>query len=130
MSQLTSSTAEPTLTRQTRLAPNAPTTRLPVVNIHQDTDGFTLEVEMPGVTKSGVEVTFDDGKLVLSGHREIPSSLGDAVYREIDTASFRRVFDLDPSIDSDGIEAQIDQGLLRVRLPKAEAAKPRKIEIR
>lgn len=100
----------------------------PRVNIHQDADGYTLEVEMPGVARSGVEVSFEDGKLVLAGH---PSAAepGRPVYRERPGASFRRVFDLDPSIDAGKISAKMEQGLLTVRLPKAEAAKPRKISV-
>ena len=46
----------------------------PVVNLHQDADGFTLEVEMPGVGKQGVEVTVEDGKLILGGHRTAASN--------------------------------------------------------
>ncbi len=126
---MTTSPSETIHKREIRPTQSETTARLPVVNIHQDTDGFTLEVEMPGVSKSGVEVTFEDGKLILAGNRESPSNLGSAVHRETECAGYRRVFDLDPSIDSAGIEAQIEQGLLTVRLPKAEAAKPRKITI-
>lgn len=102
----------------------------PRVNIHQDPDGYTLEVDMPGVGKSGVEVTFEDGKLALTGHRAPRAESGNAIYRESTDADYRRVFDLDPSIDSSRIEASIEQGLLTVRLPKAESSKPRKIEVR
>lgn len=100
----------------------------PVVDIHQNADGYVLEVEMPGVSKSGVEITFEDGKLTLTGHRtDIPAE--DAVYRESSDADYRRVFDLDPTVDSSRIEASIDQGLLTVKLPKAEAARPRRIPV-
>ncbi|HEY8902761.1 MAG TPA: Hsp20/alpha crystallin family protein [Chthoniobacterales bacterium] len=101
---------------------------VPPVNIHQDADGYILEVEMPGVPKSGVEVTFEDGKLTLTGHRTRRGEDG-YTYRESSEADYRRVFDLDPSIDSGRIGASIEQGLLTVHLPKAEAAKPRKIAV-
>jgi len=100
----------------------------PAVNIHQDAEGYTLEVEMPGVPKSGVEVTFEDGKLTLTGHRGRRDEEAFA-YRESTDADYRRVFDLDPTVDSSRIDARIDQGLLTVRLPKAEAAKPRRITV-
>jgi HSP20 family protein len=101
---------------------------LPAVNIHQDAEGYTLEVEMPGVPKSGVEVTFEDGKLALVGRRE--RGAGEScTYRESSDADYRRVFDLDPTIDTARIEATIEQGLLTVRLPRAEAAKPRRITV-
>jgi HSP20 family protein len=101
---------------------------LPAVNIHQDAEGYTLEVEMPGVPKSGVEVTFEEGKLALVGRRERGAEEG-YTYRESSDADYRRVFDLDPTIDTARIEATIEQGLLTVRLPKAEAAKPRRIAV-
>ena len=102
----------------------------PSVNLHQDADGFTLEVEMPGVGKQGVEVTVEEGKLILGGHRTAAADdFGRAVYRERKMGEFRRVFDLDPSIDATRISAHIEQGLLTVHLPKTEAVKPRKITV-
>jgi HSP20 family protein len=102
----------------------------PVVNLHQNGDGFTLEVEMPGVGKQGVEVTVEDGKLILGGHRTAASNdFGQALYRERKMGEYRRVFDLDPSIDAARISARIEQGLLTVHLPKTEAVKPRKITV-
>jgi Molecular chaperone (small heat shock protein) len=101
----------------------------PAVNIHQDADGYSLEVEMPGVPKGSVEVTFEDGKLTLVGRRKREEPDEHRVYRESSDADYRRVFDLDPTIDSSRIEASIEQGVLTVRLPKAEAAKPRRIAV-
>ena len=101
----------------------------PLVDLHQDADGYTLEVEMPGVNKQGVEITVEDGKLVLGGHRPAAGEFGRAVHRERKAGEYRRVFDLDPSIDATKISARIDQGLLTVHLPKAEAVKPRKISV-
>ncbi len=130
MSQLTQ-TNQSSVARASRdVSADRVNTIQPRVNIHQDTDGYTLEVDMPGVAKTGVDVTFEDGKLTLSGRREKRVENASAIYRESSDASYRRVFDLDPSIDTSRIEASIDQGLLTVRLPKAEASKPRKIEVR
>ena len=84
---------------------------------------------MPGVGKQGVEVTVEDGKLILGGHRTAASNdFGRALYRER-KSQYRRVFDLDPSIDAARISARIEQGLLTVHLPKTEAVKPRKITV-
>lgn len=102
----------------------------PRVNLHQDGEGFTLEVEMPGVNKGGVEIVVEDGRLVLTGRRKAGSLTGEhSVYSERRPGDFRRAFDLDPSIDAERITAQIDQGLLAVHLPKVETAKPRKITV-
>ncbi len=102
---------------------------VPRVNLRQDNDGYTLEVEMPGVSKDGVEVTVEEGRLTLTGRRKSVETPDRAVYRERSNAEYRRVFDLDPSIDSDKISAQIEQGLLTVRLLKSEALKPRRITV-
>lgn len=104
-------------------------TIVPRVNIHQDEEGYTLKAEMPGVGKEGVEVTVEDGKLKLTGRRKVEEAPGRAVYRERSVAEYRRVFDLDPSIDSSKVSAHIEQGLLTVRLLKSEALKPRKITV-
>ena len=101
----------------------------PLVDLHQDAEGFTLEVEMPGVNKQGVEVTVEEGKLILSGHRQAGGDFGRSVHRERGVGEYRRVFDLDPSIDATKISARIEQGLLTVHLPKTEAVKPRKITV-
>lgn len=101
----------------------------PAVNLRHDDDGYTLEVEMPGVAKSGVEITFDDGKLTAIGHRAEKPLPGTPVYTESTGRGYRRVFDLDPSIDPEKIQASVEQGLLTIRLQKAEASKPRKISV-
>src|SRR5476649_2939339 len=91
----------------------APTTEYiaPRVNLHQDADGYTLEAEMPGVTKDGVEVTVEDGKLTLIGRRNEAEGHGKVVYCERTKTAYRRVFDLDPAIDSTKVTASLDQGL-------------------
>jgi HSP20 family protein len=101
----------------------------PLVNLHQDADGYSLEVEMPGVNKQGVEITVEDGKLIIGGRLSPGGQFGQAVYRERRAGEYRRVFDLDPSIDGSKINASMEQGLLKVHLPKVEAVKPRKITV-
>ena len=101
----------------------------PRINLHQDGEGFTLEAEMPGVDKKGVEIVVEDGRLVLTGRRQAGSSPGHSVYSERRSGDYRRAFDLDPSIDAERISARIEQGLLAVHLPKVETAKPRKITV-
>lgn len=84
---------------------------------------------MPGVSKDGVEVTVENGKLTLVGRRNDPTTTGRTVYRERSKAEYRRVFDLDPSIDTSKVSASIEQGLLTIRLQKSEALKPRRIAV-
>jgi HSP20 family protein len=102
---------------------------IPVVDVESTEDGYTLHVEMPGVDKSGVEITVENGDLVIVGHRAPLDAKGEPVHRESRQADFRRVYELDPSIDASKITAKMEQGVLSVHLPKAERVKPRRITL-
>ncbi len=104
----------------------------PRASVTETNDGFTVEVEMPGVQRSGLEITFENGELTLVGHRATSAGHGDGhevIYRESTAGDYRRAFELDNTIDASRINARLDQGLLTLSLPKAEASKPRRIEI-
>jgi len=101
----------------------------PEVNIFETQDGYVVEAEMPGVNKSGLEVTLEGNELTIVGRRELPELPGQAVHRESRTAHFRRVFELDPMIDAAKINARMDQGILKLTLPKSEKVKPRRISV-
>ncbi len=88
-----------------------------------------LELEMPGVPKEGLEITIENNELTIIGRRSDPEPAGELVYRETRPLNFRRVFDLDPSIDTTKISAKIDKGVVTLTLPKAERVKPRKITV-
>jgi len=101
----------------------------PDVNIYETENGYTLEAEMPGVTRDQLEVTLENNALTLVGRRTDDRPPGTVLYHESRPADFRRVFELDPAIDSQKIQAQMNQGLLVLELPKAEAVKPRRIAV-
>ena len=101
----------------------------PRASITENGNGFVVEVEMPGVNKNGLEVTFENGELTLVGHRAPSQTDAELVYRESRPMDFRRTFELDASIDAARIGAQLDQGLLVLNLPKSAAAQPRRIEV-
>ncbi|MBV9999135.1 MAG: Hsp20/alpha crystallin family protein [Verrucomicrobia bacterium] len=101
----------------------------PLVNIRSTGDGYELVAEMPGVNKEGVEITVENGQLALVGHRRPAEVSGRRIYRERREHDFRRVYELDPSLDASRVSARIDQGILTVKLPKAEAVKPRRINV-
>jgi HSP20 family protein len=102
----------------------------PDVNIYEKDDGYVLQAEMPGVTKDGLEITLESNTLTFVGRRHDDMVKGDVLYRESRAADYRRVFELDPTVDSDKISAEMRQGVLTLTLPKAERVKPRKIEIK
>lgn len=101
----------------------------PVANILETADGYLLEAEMPGVAKDGIDVTVENGELILVGRRADKDLPGSALYRESRPLDYRRVFDLDPSIDTGRITAKMEQGILTLNLPKAEQVKPRRIQV-
>jgi HSP20 family protein len=101
----------------------------PLVDVESTEGSFVLRVEMPGVDKAGIDVTVENEDLILVGHRYPFDIPGGPVYLERRPASYRRVYELDPSIDTAKISARIHQGVLTVTLPKAESVKPRKIAL-
>jgi HSP20 family protein len=113
-------------------APNGEGQRFltPLANILETADGYLLEAEMPGVGKGNLEITIENGELVILGRRGTVPKRGQAIYRESRDFNYRRVFELDPSIDSGKISAHIEQGVLRLHLPKAESVKPRRISVK
>jgi len=102
---------------------------IPLANILETQDGYLLEAEMPGVSKEGLQVTVENGELSILGRRTPFKTEGRELFRESRRLDYRRVFELDPSIDTEKIEARIEQGVLKMQLPKAESVKPRKIEV-
>ena len=101
----------------------------PEVNVFETRDGYVVEAEMPGVNKEGVEVTLEDGELTIIGHRAASETKLETVYRESSDADYRRVFELDATVDTARVDARVEQGVLRVHLPKSERVKPRKVVV-
>jgi HSP20 family protein len=101
----------------------------PVSSVIEDTDRYTLQVEMPGVNKGGLEIAVENNELTILGRRSLPVVDGTLIHRESRLENFRRTFELDPSIDTGKISAKIDQGVVTLTLPKAEQVKPRKIKV-
>jgi HSP20 family protein len=101
----------------------------PAASVIEDGEGYLLQVEMPGVNKEGLEISTEGNELTIIGRRSLPTIEGTAVHQESRRETFRRTFEIDPSIDVNKINARIEQGLLTVTLPKAEHVKPRKINV-
>jgi HSP20 family protein len=101
----------------------------PPVNIFESNDGYVLEAEMPGVNKDGLEVTLEGNEMTIVGHRRTENPGNQTVFRESRLADFKRVFELDPAIDTAKISARMYQGVLTLTLPKSEKIKPRRITV-
>jgi len=100
----------------------------PPVDIYETKDFYALKADMPGVNKDGLEITLEGTTLVLVGRRyEEAGRNGKPA--EQGGIEYRRVFELDPMIETGKVKARIENGVVTVELPKAEKVKPRKIKI-
>jgi HSP20 family molecular chaperone IbpA len=120
-----------TLTRETRESERSQAEQFitPPASVTEICDGYMLEIEMPAVQKDRLEISVENNELTVIGRRSLPPVEGTLIHRESRPENFRRIFELDPSIDGDKISAKIDQGLVTLTLPKAEHVKPRKITV-
>jgi HSP20 family protein len=101
----------------------------PDVNLYETKDGYTLEAEMPGVTRDGLEIRLEGLEVTITGRRATEVVSGETLFRERPGADYRRVFELDPAIDPARISARMNQGVLFLPLPKSEQVMPRKIAV-
>lgn len=101
----------------------------PPVDIRDAGEAIVLVADMPGVGKEGVKVTLDGTQLTIEGERTVPMPEGQPLHQESSRLAYRRVFEIAPDIDAGRISARVADGVLTVTLPKAEAVKPRRIEV-
>ena len=103
----------------------------PETDVYETTDEFVLLLDLPGVGENDVNVNLEDGILSIVG-RVAPADLGDRrlLLKEFEVREFFRSFQLPELIDAESIQAELKNGLLTVTLPKAEEARPRKIDVK
>lgn len=105
-------------------------TLLPPVDVIEDATGITLYADMPGVPKDRVQLRVDDGQLQIEGEMSLVLPQGmEATYAEIQRARYHRAFTLSKELDAEQISAEMAQGVLRVRIPKASHAQPRRVQV-
>lgn len=103
---------------------------VPAYEVKESPDAFGLEVFMPGVGKDAIEISLDQGELVVTGSRSWKSPDGwTEIFRESSLFDYRLRLDLNDAVNVDKINAELEQGVLRLTLPKAEALKPRRIDV-
>jgi len=116
---------------QKRPAKAAADTLVPPVDICENKDGVTLYADLPGVGKDGLDVHIDKDTLQISGKRTVSAETkAETHYTEMPEKDFYRAFTIGEEIDREKISAQLNNGVLKVVLPKAERAKPKKIDIK
>lgn len=103
---------------------------VPAVDIWEDGEGITLLADLPGVSKETLSVGIEGETLTVEGTVSLgePTSLRD-VYAEVRVGQYRRSFVLGRDLDTERISAQMKDGVLQLRIPRREAAKPRKIAV-
>lgn len=103
----------------------------PLLNLWEEDQELVAEAELPGFKHEDLEISVIGNELTIKGHRPEPDQAGATFHRrERSGGEFSRVVRLPVEIDADKVNASLTDGVLRVRLPKAEKARPKKINIK
>ena len=103
----------------------------PVVDILETKNDLRLFADMPGVDQNSISVTIDQGVLTIQGNVDTTPIEGfELEYKEYDVGDYQRTFTLTDTVDQEKISANYNNGVLELILPKAEQAKPKKIEVK
>ena len=103
---------------------------LPVTDIFETNEALRLMLEMPGVSKDQVEVGVENNVLTITGRIDFSNYEGlQPLYTEYNIGHYSRSFRLSNDIEQEGIQAELNDGVMTLILPKAERAKPRKIKV-
>lgn len=107
--------------------------QVPPVNIHENGDGFHIELQVPGLQKEDFKINVEKGLLTISYEKKAPDEQKNykTHRKEFAVSSFKRSFSLDEKVNSDDIKAKYDAGILQIFLPKKEEMKvsPKQVEI-
>jgi len=121
---------DPGWTRRYLVGPEFGADTVPRTNLYDTGEGFEVRAEVPGFAKDDLNVKIQGNYLEISGTRKPDAPEGYSVHRtERGTATFTRSFTLPADVDSGKVKASLKDGILTLVLPKAEAAKPRQIDI-
>jgi len=104
----------------------------PRVDISETDDVLLVQAELPGIAKEDVSLEIKDGVLTLSGERRYEKNVKDEHVHRVERmyGQFSRSFSLPRNVDADKVDAQMEDGVLQVRLPKLESARPKAISIK
>jgi HSP20 family protein len=101
----------------------------PPANIFSRDEEYIVEMEMPGVRKEGLDITVEGNELSVTGRPASTEMPGEPIYCESGGGRFSRSFELSSDVDVSKIQAELKDGVLRLRLPKSEKIRPRKISV-
>lgn len=105
---------------------------LPLVDITEDPEGYHITAELPEVNKDDVKITLENKVITITGERRIEKEQSDKKYHRIERSygCFSRSFALPDDADAAQVDARFRDGLLRIKVAKSEAAKPKQIEVK
>ena len=106
-------------------------TLAPAVDVFEDSQGVTLGADLPGVTKDKLDVKVHDGNLYIEAEAVVPTPAGLRLqHAEIREPRFARAFSLSTDFDTSKIDANLQDGVLKLTIPRRDEARPRRIEVR
>ena len=123
--------SESTQVSKTSEAARSEGVMLPPVDVVEDSGGITLYADMPGVSKDKLNLQVEADALTIEGEVSLDMPEGmEATHAEVSRPRYHRVFTLSRELDPQRVNAEFNQGVLKLRIPKAEHAKPRRIEVK
>jgi HSP20 family protein len=104
----------------------------PALDISERKDAYLITVELPGVKMDDLEITLEDGMLTIQGERQVTNDASEQQFHRVERryGAFRRAITLPAHVQADAVEASVEGGVLELVVPKAEEAKPKRIEVR
>jgi HSP20 family molecular chaperone IbpA len=119
-------------TAATPAAGTRPTASLqPPVDVFEDASGISLYADLPGVPRDKLQLRVEGDQLTLEGEIELAVTHGmESTHAEVTLPRYRRAFTLSKELDANQVSAELSQGVLRVRIPKAAHLQPRRIEVK
>ncbi len=110
---------------------NAEVTWLPVADVSEAKDGYTVKVELPGMKQEDIAVSVEENVLSVKGERKREAETNEEGYSRTERVygSFERQFTFPTTVDTEGIHASYRDGVLEIRLPRKEEAKPKTVKI-
>jgi len=104
---------------------------VPAVDIYEDEHNIVLTAEVPGIEDKDLDITLENGVLTVSGERKMENEEKQDNFHRVERSygRFTRSFNLPPTVDTEGVKAEFNNGVLKITLAKREEAKPKQIKV-
>lgn len=105
---------------------------MPLADISENKDSFLINVDLPGIDKKDVKISYTEGQLTISGERKQEKETNNSTYHRVERSygKYYRSFNLPKEIKADNIDAEFKNGQLMITIPKSEEVKPKEIEVK